>query len=175
MILTAARISEEIEAGAIVVSPFRPGQLNGSSYSFRLGEELFEPASDAHLPDQHAERVLPIKDEGVRLEPGRLYLGTTQETIGSRSYVVLLGGSREAARLGIFVQLSANLGNLGDAHRWTLELTCVQPVTIYPKMLIGRVIFCVPQGDIEFYSGEYTKHSRPMGNLHQSLLRGSRS
>ena len=24
-----------------------------------------------------------------------------------------------------------NLGNLGDAHRWTLELTCVQPVTIF--------------------------------------------
>jgi len=171
MILAGSRIREELEAGRLVISPFHPDQLNNSSYSFRIGEELsgqLERNSDAESDDE----LFQIPEGGFRLEPGRLYLGTTFEHIGSRHFVPLLGGSPQSARLGLFLQLSANLGNLGDAHRWTLELVCVQPVIIYAEMLIGRVAFCVPEGDVSHYTGEYTKHSRPIGNLRRLLDRG---
>jgi dCTP deaminase len=65
----------------------------------------------------------------------------------------------------LFVQLSADLGNVGDAHLWTLELTCVQPVKIYPRMLIGELTFWETRGELAFYSGPYTRFSRPTGNM----------
>jgi len=172
MILAGSRIREELEAGRLVISPFHPDQLNNSSYGFRIGEELSGALDQNDPRAQPGDEPFRIPQGGIRLEPGKLYLGTTFEHIGSRHFVPLLGGSPHSARLGLFLQLSANLGNLGDAHRWTLELVCVQPVVVYAEMLIGRVAFCVPEGDVSHYTGEYTKHSRPIGNLRRLLDRG---
>ena len=110
-------------------------------------------------------------NEAVRaaceLHPGRLYLSHTYEVIGSRECVVTLMGRPSIGRLGLFVQLSADLGNVGDAHRWTLELTCVQPIVIYPRMLIGELTFWETRGELAYYSGPYTRFSRPTGNMRE--------
>jgi dCTP deaminase len=166
MILTAAQIHEEVEAGNIVISPFSPENLNPCSYSYHMGDEILSQSVDRDGNEIGDAVPMPLHEDGVLLQPKRLYLTNTHEHIGSRKYVTLLSGCRPVAELGLFVQLSANLGNLGDAHRWTLELTCVQPVTIYPSQLIGQLTFWKPTGAVTYYSGQYTSHSRPVGNLH---------
>jgi dCTP deaminase len=160
MILRRDEIQDAIAAGTIVIAPFSAAHLSPTSYSYHLGDEIIEQPPDGGAALQHVD-----SGAGILLRPGRLYLSHTRETIGSQHYVTLLSGLRATARLGLFVQLSANLGNLGDAHQWTLELSCVQPVVVYAGMVIGQLTFWRPQGDIELYSGPYTRHSRPVGNL----------
>ena len=119
--------------------------------------------------DTFIEEVIP--KEGIKLEPQRLYLANTYETIGSKEYVTSLIGRSSVGRLGLFLQISADLGNLGDAHKWTLELTCVQPIIIYPYMIIGQVSFWLPEGKINLYAGEYNKYNVPQECITKDVLK----
>jgi dCTP deaminase len=163
MILSRTEIDRRVAAGSITISPYSAAQLNPTSYSYRLGLEISELGPAAGRSDA----VVEIGEAGMLLQPGRLYLSHTHEVIGSRECVVTLMGRPSIGRLGLFVQLSADLGNVGDAHRWTLELTCVQPVKIYPRMLIGELTFWETRGELAFYSGPYTRFSRPTGNMRE--------
>src|SRR5437588_9828422 len=137
MILSRTEIDRRVAAGSITISPYCPAQLNPASYSYRLGDEISELSSTDPAAGR-SDAVVEIGEAGMVLQPGRLYLSHTYEVIGSRECVVTLMGRPAIGRLGLFVQLSADLGNVGDAHRWTLELTCVQPVLIFRGMLIGQ-------------------------------------
>jgi len=169
MILTRTEIDKEVASGAIIIRPYTQQQLNPNSYNYRLGPMLREVHPEASLGDEKASApAIAISSAGARLDPGKVYLGHTAEVIGSQRYVVSLMGRSSVGRLGLYLQLSADLGNLGDAHQWTLELTCVQPVIIYPDMLIGQVTFWQPKGELIHYTGPYTKYSEPTGNLRLS-------
>jgi dCTP deaminase len=163
MILSRTEIDRRVAGGGITISPYSPAQLNPTSYSYRLGLEI----SELSAPGETGDKVVEIGEAGMPLQPGRLYLSHTYEVIGSRECVVTLMGRPSIGRLGLFVQLSADLGNIGDAHRWTLELTCVQPIMIYPRMLIGELTFWETNGELAFYSGPYTRFSRPTGNMRE--------
>jgi dCTP deaminase len=165
MILSRAEIDRRVAAGSITINPYCPAQLNPTSYSYRLGLEISELRSAD--PAGRSDTVVEIDKAGMLLQPGRLYLSHTYEVIGSRECVVTLMGRPSIGRLGLFVQLSADLGNVGDAHRWTLELTCVQPIMIYPRMLIGELTFWQTRGELTYYSGPYTRFSRPTGNMRE--------
>jgi dCTP deaminase len=164
MILSRTEIDRCVADGSITISPYSPAQLNPTSYSYRLGLEISELNAGDPAGEQGGA-VVEIGTDGMLLQPGRLYLSHTYEVIGSREYVVTLMGRPSIGRLGLFVQLSADLGNIGDAHRWTLELTCVQPIVIYPRMLIGELTFWETSGERMYYSGPYTRFSRPTGNV----------
>ena len=110
-----------------------------------------------------------ISPSGMLLMPGQLYLANTREIIGSKRFVVSLIGRSSVGRLGLFVQLSADMGNLGAAHQWTLELTCAQPVVIYPNMTIGQISFWQTTGSIALYAGCYTDHCEPTPALGEIL------
>jgi dCTP deaminase len=166
VIPTRSEIHAEVCNKNIVLEPYAPCQLNPNSYNYRLGSILREVRPESSLGDTVADgESFEIEVSGTLLKPGRVYLGYTVETIGSKKYVVSLVGRSSVGRLGLYLQLSADLGNLGDAHRGTLELTCVQPIVVYPNMLIGQVTFWVPHGEVTHYEGPYTKHSAPVGNL----------
>jgi dCTP deaminase len=167
MILSRTEIDRRVADGGITISPYSPVQLNPTSYSYRLGLEISELSSSAGAAGERGDTVVEIGEAGMLLQPGRLYLSHTYEVIGSRECVVTLMGRPSIGRLGLFVQLSADLGNIGDAHRWTLELTCVQPIMIYPRMLIGELTFWETNGELAFYSGPYTRFSRPTGNMRE--------
>jgi len=167
MILSRTEIDRRVADGGITISPYSPVQLNPTSYSYRLGLEISELSSSAGAAGETGDTVVEIGEAGMLLQPGRLYLSHTYEVIGSRECVVTLMGRPSIGRLGLFVQLSADLGNIGDAHRWTLELTCVQPIMIYPRMLIGELTFWETNGELAFYSGPYTRFSRPTGNMRE--------
>src|ERR1700724_2778077 len=133
MILSRTEIDRRVAAGSITISPYCPAQLNPTSYSYRLRQEISE-LSSADPAAGRSDAVVEIGEAGMLLQPGRLYLSHTYEVIGSRECVVTLLGRPSLGPLGVFVQLSADLGNIGDAHRWTLELTCVPPIMSYRRM-----------------------------------------
>jgi len=172
MILTGNEIRKQVKNGTIVIDPFTEDQLNPNSYNYRLGDQFSQVPELLSLGQKDHETILQdIPADGLQLEPGFIYLGNTYEVIGSSEYVTLLIGRSSVARLGLFLQISADLGNLGPAHKWTLELTCVQPVIVYPRMKIGQVSFWVPTGDIEEYSGSYAQYDVPTHSIYDLLLR----
>ncbi|WP_405814698.1 deoxycytidine deaminase [Streptomyces sp. NBC_01390] len=162
MILTGPEIHESVEAGQITIAPFDADLLNPNSYNYRLDRTLKQIISDPTDPTRPAETVvIELPDEGYVLRPGVVYLGATVETVGGDEYVTSLIGRSSLGRLGMFLQISADLGNLGSAHQWTLEIKVVQPLRVYPYMRIGQVSFWKPVGARMPYDGLYGGISEP--------------
>lgn len=157
MILTGREITAGVNSGDITIAPFDPVNVNPNSYNYRLSETLQVCSNaplDAHVPVEWHEQLIP--STGFKLEPHRLYLGVTLETIGSHKFVTSLIGRSSIGRLGMFLTTSADLSNLGPPHRWTLEIKVVQPLLVYPRMKIGQVSFWQPLGEIPQYVSPYT-------------------
>lgn len=169
MILSGLEIKKQVQTGAIIINPFDENRINPNSYNYRLGNSYRELIGFKNNGEPLYSVLKKIPDEGLTLLPRKLYLSTTKEVIGSDKYVVSLIGRSSVGRLGLFVQISADLGNLGSAHQWTLELTCVQSIIIYAHMIIGQVSFWVPKGDITTYSGMYHNYNIPQGSLRASV------
>jgi dCTP deaminase len=161
MILTGKEIKKNVENRKIHIYPFVEENVNPNSYNYRLGYDLLEIndfSIDAKKPSN--KRKIDLSEEGYVLQPQRLYLASTYEEIGSDHYVTSLIGRSSIGRLGLFLQITADLGHLGAKHRWTLELKCVQPLKVYPGMKIGQVSFWSIKGDKEsMYKGKYDQYS----------------
>lgn len=166
MILTGPEIERAVSLRALTISPFSTRQLNPNSYNYRLSPIIRvseERSFDARAT--HSWSTIQIPPKGLVLEPRRLYLGCTVETIGSLCYVPSLIGRSSLGRLGMFLQISADLGNLGKPHCWTLEITVVQRLRIYPGMVVGQVAFWCPEGSVMPYAGRYHDFSHAMPSL----------
>lgn len=87
-----------------------------------------------------------------------LYLASTVETMGSNYYVPTFAARSSVARLGLFINLSASLGDIGYVGQWTLQLVPVKNLLIYSGMEIGQMIWWKPVGIIDLYDGKY-QHS----------------
>jgi dCTP deaminase len=163
MILTGSEIAREHAKGAIDIRPFYPSQLNPNSYDFRLGPVFKTYASyvlDARKPNTAVETVIP--EAGLIFQPGRIYLGHTVEIMGSDLYVPIIRGKSSIARLGLFIHVTADIIDIGSHNQWTLQLNPVQPIRLYPNMLIGQVTFWKVSGDIELYNGKYQGSMGPV-------------
>lgn len=162
MILTADHIKREREAGLITIEPFDDAQLNPNSYNFRLGQTLLTYVNEVLdvRQEQPTQRHL-IPAEGFLLRPDELYLGHTVEQIGSTRYVPMIFGRSSVARLGLFVQITAPLGDLGYLGQWTLQLSCIRPLRVYADMNIGQALFIEAQGEPSIYQGKYQSSQGP--------------
>ncbi len=167
MILSGKKIQEEVTNGNIIISPFSAKQINPNSYNYRLGDMLYEVTDAIIDPAKIVSYITHHIDEnkGFVLQPGKLYLGSTKEIIGSEKYVVSLIGRSSVGRLGLFLQITADLGHVGAIHRWTLELKVVQPLKVYPNMNIGQVSFWSVRNSNSKneipYDGKYHLHNDP--------------
>jgi dCTP deaminase len=160
MILTGKEIKKQVMQERIHISPFIEENINPNSYNYRLHEDILEILDFPIDPKAEPNfRKIKIGEEGYVLQPGRLYLGSTMEEIGSDHYVTSLIGRSSVGRMGLFLQITADLGHLGAKHRWTLELKVVQPLIVYPKMKIGQVSFWTVEGAQYLYNGKYAKYS----------------
>jgi dCTP deaminase len=162
MILTGNEIQSEVENGRIWITPFDPNNVQPNSYDFHLGSTLIRYTVDVldSRQDNPYERF-EIDDRGFVIEPDRLYLGHTFETMGSNTYVPIIRGRSSVARLGLFIHITADLIDIGSRNQWTLQLHAVQPLRIYPGMLIGQVTFWCVQGKISLYTGKYQGSTGP--------------
>ena len=163
MILTGTEIYNQVQEGYISISPFERRYLNANSYTCHLGNLIKEAPQGIIDPKERCswtEDTIP--EEGRLLKPSQLYLGHTLETLGSRSFIISLTGYPPVANLGLYLQVSADLAQLGPAHCWTLEIMVIQPLRIYAGTAIGQVSFWIPQGEKFFYEGLYAKVSTPL-------------
>jgi dCTP deaminase len=149
MILSDARILEEIEKGTILIEPYDRKYLGTNSYDVHLGKYFAiydDPILDArkHNKIHHFE----IPEEGYVLLPGTLYLGVTEEYTETHAHVPFLEGKSSTGRLGIDIHATAGKGDVGFCNTWTLEISCVHPVRIYAGMPIGQLIYFPVEGEV---------------------------
>lgn len=163
MILTYYEIMKNVKNGSIHITPFEESLLNANSYDYRIDYNLLEISDLPVDPKKKTSyNKIDFTDDGYVLSPNKTYLANTFEEIGSDYFVPSLIGKTSLGRLGLFLQITADLGNLGAKHKWTLELKAVQPLKIYPMMRIGQISFWRPIGDSSLqYSGKYDKFSSP--------------
>lgn len=162
MILTGPEITREHERGEITLVPFDPDSINPNSYNYHLGLELITFAPGEVSPQGNPGELISIPPEGYILWPGQLYLGSTMERIGSRRYAVSLIGRSTIGRLGLWLQITADLGHVGCNHNWTLEMKVTQPLRVFAGMPIGQVSFWTCLGELPQYQGLYRGDTAPM-------------
>jgi len=163
MILTGNEIAKRVNNKEIIVSPFLKENLNPNSYNFRLGRtmkvyknELIDPAKENPVD------IISIDDDGFILEPRKLYLAETIETMGSTKFVPTYAARSSVARMGMFINLSAPLGDIGFIGKWTIQLFCIHPVKVYYGMNIGQMMFWHTSGEITLYQGKYQNANGPI-------------
>ncbi len=163
MILTGEQIKKSVALGEIVIDPYKENQIGPNSYDFRLGNRCLNYKNDV-LDSASDNEVIEIKipDDGLLLNPKKIYLINTLETMGSNHYVPIIRGRSSIGRLGIFIDITADLIDLGSINKWTLQLHCVMPVKIYTGMLIGQVTFWETKGQKLFYNGKYKTFESPV-------------
>jgi dCTP deaminase len=152
MILTDKKILEAIASGAIVIEPFDRNCLGTNSYDVHLGKYLAvykDRVLDARKHNQID--TFEMEEEGFVLQPGTLYLGVTEEYTETHNSVPFLEGKSSIGRLGIDIHATAGKGDVGFSNTWTLEISCTQPVRVYPGMPIGQLIYFLIDGEVENY------------------------
>ncbi|MFT5877428.1 MAG: dCTP deaminase, partial [Dokdonia sp.] len=139
------------------IQPFNDSQLNPNSYNLSLFEELLtydNPILDMKTPNPTTRLTIP--EEGLLLEPHKLYLGRTNEHTATDKFVPMLEGRSSIGRLGLFIHVTAGFGDVGFSGYWTLEIFCVQPIRIYPNVEICQIFYHSIEGDYDLYtSGKY--------------------
>jgi dCTP deaminase len=163
MILTGQEIKKYVKKGLITIDPFCEDSVNPNSYNYHLSPNLLlvEKGLDSRKKTEYKELTIP--EEGLILEPHKLYLGVTKEIIGSKIFVTSLIGRSSIGRLGLFMQITADLGQLGHSHKWTLEMNVVKRLKVYPNMRIGQVSFWAPFGKNNYnYIDLYNTSNNPV-------------
>mgnify|MGYP001343368552 FL=1 len=180
MILTGPEIEKQVKAKKIKITPFHKKQVNPASYDLRLGRQVAvyneavwtnDNSPGATVGDGRHFRSwnggLDAKKEhtlssfemdrkvGWLLLPGILYLMHTEEVIWTASYVPIIDGKSSIGRLGICVHLTAGFGDPGFNGQYTLEVTTVHPVRVYPGMRFCQIRFHLMEGKVKLYEGNY--------------------
>lgn len=105
---------------------------------------------------------LDIPDYGLVLVPGRLYLGHTVEYTETHDCVPCIEGRSSIGRLGIAIHATAGFGDVGFCGTWTLEISVIEPVRIYPHVGFCQISYDTVEGEIRRYnSAKYQGQRTP--------------
>ncbi len=152
MILSSDEIKKAVTAGDIEINPFNAEYLGPNSYDLHLHNELlvYKEHKLDMKKDNQTERIT-MSESGYELQPGKIYLARTKEWTATNLYAPMLEGRSSIGRLGLYVHITAGFGNMGSSGFWTLELSCVQPLTIFPHVSICQIFFMAVQGNKTLY------------------------
>ena len=150
MILSDGAILDAIEKKDIVIEPYDRSCLGTNSYDVHLSPHLacyVDEIIDARKHNQVEHFEIP--EDGIVLQPGKTYLGSTIEYTETREFVPFLEGKSSVGRLGIDIHATAGKGDVGFCNHWTLEISVSQPVRVYSGMPIGQLIYFKVEGKVE--------------------------
>ncbi|MBN1906525.1 MAG: dCTP deaminase [Deltaproteobacteria bacterium] len=152
MILSGKEIASRID-NDIIIDPYDKNKLNPNSYNLSLHDELLV-YDDFPLDMKKANKFakLSIPQEGLVLEPGRLYLGRTIEYTETHNLVPMLEGRSSVGRLGLFIHVTAGFGDVGFKGFWTLEIFSIQPIRVYSGVEVCQIYYHTIEGEYEEYS-----------------------
>ena len=160
MILSGKEIIKQVKEGNIHISNFSEENVNPNSYNVTLANKLLVYEDDLlDMKKDNKFREITIPEEGLILEPGKLYLGRTVEKTETDAFVPMLEGRSSIGRLGLEIHVTAGFGDIGFAGFWTLELAVVQPLKIYPNVEIGQVYYHTILGDYDLYNSNKYQHN----------------
>lgn len=132
---------KEVNVGKSIIS---------DSYVYRDDMNPIDMMSDNEVIE------FTIPEEGYILRPGILYIGRTVERTFTEKFIPMLDGRSSGGRLGISIHICAGFGDIGFDGTWTLEITVVEPVIVYPYKEIAQVSYFKPYGSIKkLYRGRY--------------------
>ncbi|TCK92915.1 dCTP deaminase [Natranaerovirga hydrolytica] len=156
MILSGKEIKKNINKN-IIIEPYDEKLVNPNSYNLRLHNELLVyENNELDMKKENSTKKIVIPEDGLLLEPNKLYLGRTVEYTKTDQYVPMLEGRSSIGRLGLFIHITAGFGDVGFSGYWTLEIFCVQPIKIYPNVEICQIYYHSIEGDYDKYSsGKY--------------------
>ena len=155
MILSGKEINKQVENGKIRIDPFNTDQLNPNSYNLRLHSDLLVYNDNVlDMKEKNTTSPLTIPEDGLLLEPQKLYLGRTIERTATDKYVPMLEGRSSVGRLGLFIHITAGFGDIGFDGFWTLEIFCVQPIKIYSALEICQIFYHTIDGDYDLYQSK---------------------
>lgn len=173
MILSDSAILAAIEAGSIVIEPFRPECMGSNSYDVHLGRHLAR-YRDAVLDARKHNEIdhFEIGEEGFVLEPQQTYLGVTLEYTETHTCVPFLEGKSSVGRLGIDIHATAGKGDVGFSNHWTLEISVQQPVRVYHGMPIGQLIYFRVEGEIltPYHTKPSAKYNQRSDRPQESMM-----
>ncbi len=156
MLLTGNEIKKKI-GKEIIIEPYDEKKVNPNSYNLCLHNELIVYEEDVlDMKKTNKVKKIIIPEEGLVLKPGKLYLGRTVEYTHTDNYAPMLEGRSSIGRLGISVHVTAGVGDIGFKGTWTLEISCIEPVVIYPFVEICQIMYHTVEGDCDIkYRGKY--------------------
>lgn len=171
-ILTGEEIKREVAAGNISVTPYEEKNVQPASIDLRLGSgiKIYTDLVDGWWTDKtdhpgswlrpsnpmkyldpkvpSATHDIEIPERGFIIKPGILYLMHTLERIHTEKYVSVLDGKSSIGRMGVVIHLTAGYGDPGFDGQYTLEVTCIHSVVLYPGMKIAQMRFHAMQGEV---------------------------
>jgi dCTP deaminase len=173
VVLSDRTIRSEIEAGRIVIEPFKEELIQPSSVDvrvdsrFRVFHNARYPYIDVRQPREDLTELVEV-DEGdpFILHPGEFVLGQTLEQVSlPDDLVARLEGKSSLGRLGLLIHSTAGFVDAGFSGNLTPELSNVAnlPVTIYQGMPIGQISFMRMDGPVERPYGSREKGSKYQG------------
>ena len=135
MILTGLEIKRQVALGNIKISDFNENQLGPNSYNLRLAPELMV-YKEAILDPKRENRTATASHSGER--PGsspRASLSGQNHGIYRNSWLRSHAGGGAPLLAGtacssMWQPASADVGFAGN---WTLELSCIHPIVLYPR------------------------------------------
>jgi dCTP deaminase len=168
MILSGINIENERTRGNIIIEPWNPSRLNPNSYNLSLSDELMHYRDTELDMKRKPDPVrLTIPAEGIVLQPGKLYLGRTDEFTETHGFVPMIEGRSSVGRLGMFVHITAGFGDVGFSGFWTLEMMVLQPTRIYAGVEICQIFYhAISENHREYSSGKYQNNT----GIQESML-----
>ena len=158
MLLSDSKIIEYQKKGIISIDGFDEKKVNPNSYNLTLSNTLrVYKNNQLDMKKENETEELIIPEDGLLLEPGKIYLGRTNEyTKTLYPLTPMIVGRSSVARLGISAEISAGFGDCGFEGTWTLEITATQPVRIYPNVEIAQIYYLINEGEVlNTYDGKY--------------------
>lgn len=161
----------------IDITPFDPERVGPNSYDLTLSPDLLMYWNEYEKGHRSCDildmktinkvEALTIPPEGIVLQPGTLYLGSTVEKTACAGVVPYIDGRSSVGRLGLFLHVTAGAGDDGfgmgvpGGCSWTLEMCVVQPLRIYAGIRVAQIRFHTIQGDRMPYKGRYRTQDGP--------------
>jgi len=161
VILSAKEILKKIEDKSITITPYDKAKLNPNSYDLSLGDTVLRSKDKViDVKQKPGFEEVTIPQDGLVLEPGQLFLVGTQEYTETTGAVPVLFGKSSLSRLGLSIHCTGGFGDNGFKGNWTLALSCVKPIKIYPDMKICQIVYFDIADSAALYTSEKYQDSK---------------
>ena len=153
--LTNNEIKKQIDQGNIVINNMQANALDKpNSCNVHIGDTLYiydygivdTKEKHSYINEVKSDNInklrrINIPKEGLVLEPYKVYLAKTIESIKTNGYVPVLNGKVSYSLLGMSVELTSGYFEDNYDGEIIINIVATKPTRIYPGINIGNLTF----------------------------------